>query len=66
MKKRNLFMSAALMCGLLCLAFTFNNEEIQWLWTDAKPVAIMLGIATVILGVFWFKYSRKLKIETPK
>ncbi|GAB1445563.1 hypothetical protein MASR2M41_12710 [Flammeovirgaceae bacterium] len=66
MKKRNLFMSATLMCGLLIFAFTFDNGGTKWLWSEAKPVAITLGIATVILGVFWFKSARKLRAETQK
>ncbi|MEO8760714.1 MAG: hypothetical protein ABI388_05805, partial [Bacteroidia bacterium] len=61
MKKRNLFMSFTLMCGFLCLAFTFNNKGIYWLWADNKPVAISLVIATIIFGVFWLKSPKKLK-----
>ncbi|MEP6464654.1 MAG: hypothetical protein ABJB05_00050 [Parafilimonas sp.] len=63
MKKRNLFMSFTLMCGFFCIAFTFNNNEIHWLWADLKPVAIILAIATIIFGIFWYKSSRKLKPE---
>ena len=56
-------MSLTLMCGFFCVAFTFDNNGIYWLWKDTKPVAIILVIATIILGVFWFKSSRKLKSE---
>ena len=66
MKKRNMFMSSTLMCGLLCFAFTFGDTGIKWLWTDNEPVAIILGIFTVILGIFWFKQAKKLKIESHK
>lgn len=59
-------MSSTLMCGFLCLAFTFDDNGIYWLWTDVKPVAIILGIGTIIFGVFWFKYARKLKTESQK
>ena len=59
-------MSSTLMCGLLCFAFTFNDTGIKWLWTDNKPVAFILGVATVILGIFWFKQAKKLKIESQK
>lgn len=54
------------MCGLFCLAFTFDNLGIHWLWTEKKPVAIILVIATIILGVYWFKSSKKLKLESQK
>ena len=57
-------MSFTLMCGFCCLAFTFDNLGVHWLWTDNKPVAIIIAIATIILGVFWFKSSRKLKIKS--
>lgn len=55
-------MSATLICGLMCFAFTFDNEGIYWLWADDKPIALILAIATVILGLFWHKnakHSRK-------
>jgi len=35
MKKRNLFMSFTLMCGLLCFAFTFSNAQAQETKTGA-------------------------------
>ena len=66
MKKRNLFMSSTLMCGFLCIAFTFDNKGIYWLWEYNKPVAIILAIATIILGAFWLKSSRKIGIERQK
>ena len=63
MKRKNLFMSAALMCSLFCLAFTFDDSGIYWLWTDTKPVAVILALAAIIFGVFWLKASRDLKAE---
>ena len=53
-------MSSTLLCGFFCFAFTFGNGEIRWLWTDNKPVAIVLGIVTIILGILWVKNSKKL------
>ena len=64
MKKRNLFMSLTLMCGLFCIAFTFDNNGVYWLWADNKPVVIILGIATIILGIGWLKLSKSLKVES--
>lgn len=61
MKKRNLFLSSALMCGFFCLAFTFDAEGVYWLWSDTKPVAIILTIVTIILGVFLLKETNKLR-----
>ncbi len=66
MRRRNLFMSLTLMCGFLCLAFSFGNTGIKWLWTDIVPVAYILGIATFILGVFWMKASKKLELDHKK
>lgn len=61
MKKRNLFMSTALMCGCLTIAFSFDNNDIYWLWSDNKPVAVVLAIASLTLGVLWFKTSKRMK-----
>lgn len=66
MKTKNLFMSATLMCGLLIFAFAFDNEGTKWLWSETKPVAIVLGMAAVILGIFWFKSAWKLEVESQK
>ena len=60
MKKRNLFMSTTIMCGLFVVAFTFKNDQITWLWADNKPIAIILGIIAIVLGEQWIKYQRLL------
>jgi hypothetical protein len=60
MKKRNLFMSTTIMCGLFVVAFTFKGDKITWLWADNKPLAIILGILAVVLGSQWIKYQRQL------
>ena len=54
------------MCGLFCLAFTFDNEGIHWLWKDSEPIAIVLVIATIILLVFWFRNAKILRTESQK
>ena len=56
-------MSLTLMCGLFCLAFTFDNTQMHWLWADTQPVAVILAAATIILGIFWFKSFKQLKAE---
>ena len=61
MKKRNLFMSATIMCALLTVSFTFNNNQLSWLWSENKPVAIILGILAVIFGIQWIKFQKLLK-----
>ena len=61
MKKRNLFLSSTLMCGFFCLAFTFDTEGVYWLWSDTKPVAIILTLVTLILGVFLLKETKKMR-----
>ncbi len=61
MKKRNLFMSATIMCALLTISFTFNSNQVTWLWKDKVPVAVILGILAVILGIQWIKFQKLLK-----
>jgi hypothetical protein len=53
MKKRNLFMSTTIMCGLFAVAFTFKLDQITWLWANNKPVGIILVIMTIVLGIQW-------------
>jgi hypothetical protein len=63
MKKRNLFMSLTLMCGLFCFAFTFNSKGIHWLWSEHKPGVFILAIITVIFGALWIRTASQLKKE---
>lgn len=63
MKRRNLFMSLTIMLGMFTVAFNFNDEQLTWLWTDNIPVAIILGITTIITGILWIKYQRKLNVQ---
>lgn len=63
MKKRKLFLSSALMCGFFCLAFTFDTEGAYWLWSDNEPVAIILTLVTLTLGVVLLKETNKLRKE---
>lgn len=60
MRKRNLFMSTTIICGLSVAAFTFRGDQITWFWNDNKPVAIILGILAIVLGTQWIKYQRLL------
>ncbi len=60
MKKRNLFMSTTIMCGLFAVAFTFKIDQITWLWTDRKPVGLILVIMTIILGIQWVRQQKPL------
>ena len=41
-------MSTTIMCGLFVVAFTFKNDQINWLWADNKPIAIILGFYSCI------------------
>jgi len=63
MKKRNLFLSTALMCGFFTIAFSFDSNGIYWLWSDNKLVAVVLAIASLTLGVLWFNTSKRIKAE---
>ncbi len=60
MKRRNLFMSTTLICGLFAVAFTFKINQITWLWTDIKPVGMILIVLTFILALQWYRYQRIL------
>lgn len=51
-------MSTTIMCGLFVVAFTFNNDKFTLLWTDNKPIAIILDIVTIVSGTQWLKHQR--------
>ncbi|RLD49511.1 MAG: hypothetical protein DRI94_11115 [Bacteroidetes bacterium] len=59
--KRNLFMSATLMFGLLTATFQFKGNTIHWLWEGNIQTAVILGITAIIFGFFWFLENRKAK-----
>ena len=61
MRKRNLFMSATLMCGFFIVAFHFDKNGIQWFWTGMEIVPLILGISTIVFGVLWFLESKKVE-----
>jgi len=66
MKKRNFILSSILLCGLLCLAFTFDSQVLYWLWSDIKPVAIILTLLTSVLGFYLLKETNKLRQNSQK
>jgi hypothetical protein len=47
----------------LIITFQFDDFKLTWLWVNNKPVAITMGITTVITGLLWIKYQRKLKVQ---
>jgi hypothetical protein len=55
MKRRNLYLSLALMCGFFTIAFTFNSEGIHWLWQDQVPTAIVLGVIALVMASLWIR-----------
>lgn len=61
MENRNLFLSFALLCGLICLALPFDTEGVYWLWASTEPVAIILTILTSTLGVLLLKETNKMR-----
>ena len=60
MKKRNLFMSTTLMAACSALAFTFNDEGIHWIWANNKPVAVVLALLAITLGICWAKATKRV------
>ena len=59
--RKNLFMSTTLMCLFLIGTFKFDENSFNWMWTGQIQVPIILGITSIILGVFWILENRKLK-----
>jgi len=59
--RRNLFMSSTLMCLFLIGTFKFDESSFNWMWTGQIQVPIILGISSIILGIFWIIENRKLK-----
>lgn len=59
--RRNLFMSSTLMCMFLIVTFRFDENSFNWIWTGQIQVPIILGISSIILGIFWILENRKLK-----
>ena len=59
--RRNLFMSTTLMCLFLIGTFRFDESSFNWIWTGQIQVPIILGISSIILGIFWVIENRKLK-----
>ena len=59
--RRNLFMSSTLMCLFLLGTFKFDESSFYWMWTGQIQVPVILGISSIILGIFWIIENRKLK-----
>lgn len=49
-KRRNLFLSLAILFTLMTFAFSFSLDDVQWLWAGAPVVA---GICILIALVSW-------------
>ena len=61
-KKRNIWLSAAIMCAFLIISFQFDKDGIRWFWTGQEIVPIVLGLSSLIFGIFWFlEYKNKTK-----
>ncbi len=58
MRKRNLFMSATLMCSFFIIAFHFDQDGVQWFWTGMEIVPLILGISAIAMGILWFLASK--------
>jgi len=59
--RRNLFMSTTLMCVFLIGTFRFDESSCNWMWAGQIQVPIVLGILSIVLGIFWNIENRKLK-----
>ena len=59
MKKRNLFMSFTILCGLSAMAVNVRLDAITWQWQDHKPVGIVLGLLSAIFATQWIRYQKR-------
>ena len=60
--RRNLWMSATLICSFLIISFQFDKDGIRWLWTGQEFVPIALGISSLAFGFLWFiEHKNKTK-----
>jgi hypothetical protein len=62
-RRRNLYMTATLMCGLLAITFTFSALGIHWLWSDSPQVAIILAGLAVVFGGFLFRAQKQVRMQ---
>ena len=63
-RKRNLFMSLALICGFFAIAFDFGAQGFHWMWLDKPHVAIILVVLAIVFGTLWFRSQRLLKTSS--
>jgi len=49
------------MCMFLIVTFKFDESSFNWMWAEQIQVPILLGILSIVLGVFWIIENRKLK-----
>ena len=61
MKKRNLYLSLTIMCGLFSVAFTFSSTQIIWLWKGNEPVGIILAVLAIGFATQLFKHQKLMK-----
>jgi len=59
--KRNLFMSVTIMCLFLTVTFKFDGSNIYWFWENQIQVPVILGLISIISGIFWILENRKLR-----
>jgi len=58
--RRNLFMSATLMCVFIIFTFQFDASHIHWMWEGEIQVPVILGISAFVFALFWFAEQKKI------
>jgi hypothetical protein len=58
--RRNLFVSATLMCFLLAAAFRLRNG-FHWFWADQPVVAALLVALGILCAVMWARAQKALR-----
>ena len=54
MTKRSLYMGITIASILSIFTFTFDSNEIKWVWGELWIIPIVLAIFTIVFGVLWF------------
>ena len=65
MRKRSLYMGITIASILSMFTFTFDSNEIKWVWSELWLVPIVLAIVTIIFGALWF-LETKIEIKIVK
>ena len=61
MNKRQIYLAVSIFAFALCLAFTFNESEVVWAWTDLKYVPVL----SIVIGLISTSMFLTSKLKSP-